>query len=51
MIAGAIAFLVYAISVSYSLLHHKWNTGLVTVLSMSVWVCVAFALRYLCLSE
>lgn len=47
MIAGAIAFFVYAICVSQLLLRYKVSTGLVTILALPLWLCVAFSVLHI----
>jgi|ERR1700722_386126 len=44
MIAGAIAFFVYASFVSWILMHCKSKALLVTVCSMPIWLAVAFGI-------
>jgi hypothetical protein len=46
MVAGAIAFVVYASCVSRLLLHQKVNAGAATLLSLPLWAATAFAIRY-----
>lgn len=46
MMAGAIAFFVYASSVSWIMMHRKSKALWVTIGSMPIWLCVAFGLWY-----
>jgi len=47
MMAGAIAFMVYASCVSWVMMRHKLKALLVTVCSIPVWLGVAFGLWYI----
>lgn len=49
MIAGAIAFFVFAMCVTRLLLDHKIDAGPATLYSLPLWFVVAFAIRYACL--
>jgi Protein of unknown function (DUF3147) len=49
MMAGSIAFLVYASFVSWVLMRYKHKALWVTIGSMSIWLSVSFGLWYVCL--
>jgi hypothetical protein len=47
MMAGSIAFFVYASFVSWIMMHRKPKALWITIGSMPIWLCVAFGLWYL----
>ncbi len=47
MIAGAVAFVVYACFVSWMMMSGRFHAMLVTVSAVPLWACVAFAIWYL----
>ena len=50
MMAGAVAFFVYASFVSWIMMHRKPKALLVTICSVPIWLSVAFGLWYLWLA-
>jgi len=49
MIAGAMAFFIYASCVSWLMMRYKWKALTVTTSSILMWLGTAFTLLYLCL--
>jgi Trk-type K+ transport system membrane component len=46
MIAGAVAFLVYASVVSWVMMHRKHKALWVTISALPIWLCLAVGLLY-----
>jgi hypothetical protein len=47
MMAGAVAFFLYASCVSWVMMHYRFKAVAVTTFSMPLWMAVAFGLWYL----